>query len=79
MPISSGCATARAGAEGGALSEGRVKVGGGGGPAEDRAKVGARAGAVALAGGGADAAGGGGGSVGSVSVPKVTPDTAARG
>jgi hypothetical protein len=58
-------------------------VGGcGGGPADDRANVGARAGGAALAGGWADAADGvveraGGG--GRVALPKVTPDTSGRG
>ena len=65
------------GAEGGALPEGRVNVGGcGGGLSDDRASVGGRTGWAALAAGCADAAGGGGGRV---ALPKVTPDKSSRG
>ena len=54
----------------------------GGGPADDRANVGARAGWAALAGGCADVADGGverAGGGGRVALPKVTPDTSGRG
>jgi hypothetical protein len=62
---------------------GGCAVGGcGGGPADDRANVGTRAGWAALGGVCADAAGGGverAGGGGRAALPKVTPDTSGRG
>jgi len=56
-------------------------VGGGGGPADDRANVGARAGWAVLAGGCVDVADGGverAGGGGRLALPKVTPNTSGR-